>query len=197
MGHSPGSVPCSAPRQPLGSFPSTWIENAFCYTRWRSSRSRCWFTCNSEPGAISTGTTFWRESGNLGKPPHIYHLFHAVALIYLAIRIACSSLEDFPASRATEGFILEAGRAHPDWFYRPGAAGTSRRTDPPLSDCAPRGLDVLLPVGGLGGGAHLRHWSFHAPAGSGGLFRHRAQAADLSPKLFRRQASFSWPCRSA
>ena len=27
--------------------------------------------------------TFWRESGNLGKPPHIYHLFHAVALIYL------------------------------------------------------------------------------------------------------------------
>ncbi len=28
--------------------------------------------------------TFWRESGNLGKPPHIYHLFHAVALIYLA-----------------------------------------------------------------------------------------------------------------
>ena len=28
--------------------------------------------------------TFWRESGNLGKPPHIYHLFHAVALIYVA-----------------------------------------------------------------------------------------------------------------
>ena len=28
--------------------------------------------------------TFWRESGNLGKPPHIYHLFHAVALIYMA-----------------------------------------------------------------------------------------------------------------
>jgi uncharacterized protein (TIRG00374 family) len=28
--------------------------------------------------------TFWRESRNLGKPPHIYHLFHAVALIYLA-----------------------------------------------------------------------------------------------------------------
>lgn len=27
--------------------------------------------------------TFWRESGNLGKPPHIYHLFHAVALIYV------------------------------------------------------------------------------------------------------------------
>ena len=29
-------------------------------------------------------TTFWRESGNLGKPPHIYHLFHAVTLIYVA-----------------------------------------------------------------------------------------------------------------
>ena len=28
--------------------------------------------------------TFWRESGNLGRPPHIFHLFHAVALIYLA-----------------------------------------------------------------------------------------------------------------
>lgn len=29
-------------------------------------------------------TTFWRESGDLGRPPHIYHLFHSVALIYLA-----------------------------------------------------------------------------------------------------------------
>ncbi len=28
--------------------------------------------------------TFWRESRDLGKPPHIYHLFHAVALIYVA-----------------------------------------------------------------------------------------------------------------
>ena len=28
--------------------------------------------------------TFWRESGNLGRPPHIFHLFHAVALIYVA-----------------------------------------------------------------------------------------------------------------
>ena len=28
--------------------------------------------------------TFWKESGNLGRPPHIFHLFHAVALIYLA-----------------------------------------------------------------------------------------------------------------
>jgi uncharacterized protein (TIRG00374 family) len=28
--------------------------------------------------------TFWSESRNLGKPPHIYHLLHAVALIYIA-----------------------------------------------------------------------------------------------------------------
>jgi len=28
--------------------------------------------------------TFWKESGNLGRPPHIFHLFHAVALIYVA-----------------------------------------------------------------------------------------------------------------
>ena len=28
--------------------------------------------------------TFWSESRDLGRPPHIYHLFHAVALIYLA-----------------------------------------------------------------------------------------------------------------
>lgn len=28
--------------------------------------------------------TFWAESGNLSKPPHIYHLVHAVALIYVA-----------------------------------------------------------------------------------------------------------------
>lgn len=28
--------------------------------------------------------TFWRESRKLGRPPHIYHLFHAVTLIYVA-----------------------------------------------------------------------------------------------------------------
>jgi len=28
--------------------------------------------------------TFWRESGDLGRPPHIFHLLHAVALIYVA-----------------------------------------------------------------------------------------------------------------
>ena len=59
--------------------------------------------------------TFWRESGNLGKPPHIYHLFHAVALIYLAYVIARPPLEDLSASRASTGFILEAGRSYPDW----------------------------------------------------------------------------------
>lgn len=29
-------------------------------------------------------TTFWQESRDLGRPPHIYHLLHAVALIYVA-----------------------------------------------------------------------------------------------------------------
>jgi glycosyltransferase 2 family protein len=28
--------------------------------------------------------TFWSESRDLGRPPHIYHLIHAVALIYIA-----------------------------------------------------------------------------------------------------------------
>ena len=28
--------------------------------------------------------TFWRESRKLGRPPHIFHLFHAVSLIYVA-----------------------------------------------------------------------------------------------------------------
>ena len=28
--------------------------------------------------------TFWREGRNLGRPPHIFHLLHAVALIYVA-----------------------------------------------------------------------------------------------------------------
>jgi uncharacterized protein (TIRG00374 family) len=28
--------------------------------------------------------TFWSESRNLGRPPHIFHLLHAVALIYVA-----------------------------------------------------------------------------------------------------------------
>ena len=31
--------------------------------------------------------TFWRESRNLVRPPHIYHLFHAVTLIYLGYAI--------------------------------------------------------------------------------------------------------------
>ena len=84
LGHSPGSVPCLAPRQPSGSFPSNMDRKrillyalafvafvVLVYMQFRTWRDFDW-------------ATFWRESGNLGKPPHIYHLFHAVALIYLA-----------------------------------------------------------------------------------------------------------------
>ena len=102
----------------------------------------------------------WRESRKLGSPPHIYHLFHAVALIYLAYAMRAIRWKIFLRPVRPQAPV-EAGRTHTGWFHRPGPAGTPRRTDPPVSDCAPGGFDVFFPAGGLGGGAHLRHRSFH------------------------------------
>ena len=62
----------------------------------------------------------------LDRPPHIFHILHAMALIYLAYVIARSALEDFSAAGASAGVCLEADSADPDRFHRPGAAGTSR-----------------------------------------------------------------------
>ena len=127
--------------------------------------------------------TFWKESGNLGRPPHIFHLFHAVALIYVAYFMRALRWKIFLRPVRPQASDLEAGGSDADRFHRSGPAGTSWGAHPPLSDCAAGEADVFFAAGSLGGGAHLRHRGVHHPAGAGGIFCHRTEKTGLSPQL--------------
>ena len=94
--------------------------------------------------------TFWRESRNLGKPPHIFHLFHAVALIYVAYIMRALRWKIFLRPVRPQASTWNLLSPDADRFHRIGAAGTPGGTHPPLSDCAAGETDVLFAVGGLG-----------------------------------------------
>ena len=114
--------------------------------------------------------TFWSESGKLGKPPHIYHLLHAVALIYLAYAMRALRWKIFlrPVRPQASSWKLIA----PTIVGFTGLALLGRPGEliRPYLIARRRGPDVFLPVGGLGGGADLRYWSFHHPAGLAAFF---------------------------
>ncbi len=137
--------------------------------------------------------TFWSESRDLGRPPHIYHLFHAVALIYLAYAMRALRWKIFlrpvrPQASAWKlisptlvGFTGLALLGRPGELIRPYLI--ARRENLTFSSqLAVWAVERIFDIG-----------AFTILLVLAAFLRHRAEEAGLSPKFSGSRPHFSGP----
>ena len=97
------------------------------------SCSWCWwplFTCSSAPGKTSTGIRFLLQTHSVSQ----FHILHGIGLIYIAYVLRAVRWKMFLRPVRPQASDDRTDRPNNDRLHRPGAAGPSRRTHPPLPD---------------------------------------------------------------